>query len=221
MSYDYSFSLGRIGALEKKLISPEYFYEILNFDFPESLSKLRDKFFGDLKDFEEDIDTFFSKEENYLYENLEILLEEKLRIFLKKAFDLNFISKNLNLLNSEYLKKYFLLSVKLENALLDLRRKYLGIKKDLNLRDFPSSFLKEAQGLIDEGKIYLLYFLKTRFLLKLLEEFKKSLLGVEIVFWYFFNKKFQYDILKFIIICKMRKIEINKIKNVLEVSFGK
>ncbi len=221
MSYDYSFSLGRIGALEKKLISPEYFYEILNFDFPESLSKLRDKFFGDLKDFEEDIDTFFSKEENYLYENLEILLEEKLRIFLKKAFDLNFISKNLNLLNSEYLKKYFLLSVKLENALLDLRRKYLGIKKDLNLRDFPSSFLKEAQGLIDEGKIYLLYFLKTRFLLKLLEEFKKSLLGVEIVFWYFFNKKFQYDILKCIIICKTRRVEIDKIKKILEVSFGR
>ncbi len=220
MSYDYSFSLGRIGALEKKLISPEYFYEILKFDFPEGLSKLRDKFFGDLKDFE-DIDMFFLKEEDYLYENLEVLLEEKLRIFLKKAFDLNFISKNLNLLNSEYLKKYFLLSVKLENALLDLRRKYLGIKKDLNLRDFPSSFIKEAQSLIDEGKIYLLHFLKIRFLLRFLEEFKKNLLGAEIVFWYFFNKKFQYDILKFIIICKMRKIEINKIKNVLEVSFGK
>ena len=130
MRWEYSFSLGRVGSLERKIVPKSLLEGLVLSDFKKALGELKDYFFiyqepGDF----DSISIWLDKEEVFLKNICSSLVEEDLKIFFEDIFE----SRKIDSLKDFSL--YLELLFEKQNS---LRASFFGMKK-------KEVFLKEKE----------------------------------------------------------------------------
>jgi hypothetical protein len=240
-SCDYGFALGKIGVLETKIVMPSLFEEISNLPLEEAFWRLKESFFlphhfEAAAQFLEDI---FKKEESALIDICQSLLKEEdaKDIFIQLDKPDELVKKLAE--KEDSLKEFFKFYLDVLNVLAILRVKSYNLKKDfysykegeflvrsLEKGDFIGftenikKFYFEAKKIIESKEMYLLDFLKDKYVVKFLEEKKRELLGRDIVLWYYFAKGINLGISKFLIMGKFYNLRQEILKRAIDVVYS-
>ncbi|GEM_PF-2662444 len=239
-----SFALGKIGILEKTLVSPSLLEEIVKLNLGEALSKIKDTFLCQENLKRENLywEEIFIREGEMLKEICQQLLpQEELRGFFQEVENpyslVEFLQKG-----GKYQKdlkefiKFYLIILDILNFLriktYQLKEEYyldgdkFRLPQDLERRLFfalnpkTKPFFQEAEEILKREKNYLLHFLMKKYLVGFWEEKKKELLSLGIIFWFYFAKKLNLEVIKFIIGVLDYSLDREKAKEVIKVVYG-
>ena len=223
MRWEYSFSLGRVGSLERKIVPKSLLEGVVFSDFKKALGELKDYFFiyqepGDF----DSISIWLDKEEVFLKNICSSLVEEDLKIFFedisrsRKIDSLKDFSLYLELLfeKQNSLRASFF-GMKKKEVFLKEKEKMLSFYKDIE------SFCSEAEKIFKEGKVFLLDFLTGKYILKFWEKRKNFLpLSFNSVIFFFFAKRLNLKVVKFLLFYLFFKLNPEKIKEVIKLVYG-
>jgi hypothetical protein len=232
----YSYALGTIAVLEEKIMPPLVLEEVLKLDFQEALGKANAYLFSPQET--KDIYSWEAKlgaERAQLKEVCCALLEKE---ELKKLFDYGnaeqLETSSFEVQCLQDFKQYYL---QLTNALCFLRIQFYGLQEDFFdqhnlprfLSDLPKKemflwgevklFLTEAEQVLKEARNYLLLFLFNKYIIRFWQQ-RKVLLDPTMVFWYFFAKKANLDILNFLIYTVAYSLDRKKARSAIEALYG-
>lgn len=238
----WSFSLGKIGVLEKTLIPSSLLAEILNLSLEQALERVKDYFFIPETSRIESWawEEKFLAQESYLEEVCQDLVkEEELKDCLKnfscpqKLEDK--VRKYKNVQAKEFVEFYF----NLLNTINFLRIQFYGLKpgywavndkeliRNLERKSFflygdqLKNFYFQGEDILKKEKNFLLHFLLHKYIVKFWERWKEqTLLGGAVVCWYFFAKKLNLDTLKFCLVAVAYDLDRDNPKEVLNLVYG-
>ncbi len=225
MRWEYNFSLGRIGGLERKIVPKSVLEELIFSDFKKASSVLKDYFFIYREAF--DFDSLFgwlNEEEKFVGNICSSLVEEKMRDFFK-IFDGRSIKK-------DYLEDFFLYLHLLLEKQNSLRIKSFGLPKEerfllkdkvgeLPFKKDVEDFYSEAEKIFKEKKIFLLDFLVEKYILKFWKRMRiLQPLSSNSVIFFFFAKRLNLKVVKFLLFYLFLKLNPEKIKEVIKLVYG-
>ncbi len=233
---DYSFSLGKIGVLERKIIPLSILQEIVESPLEEAFSRIKDFFLVSAtfkreykhleniflieQQFLKNLCLFLIKEDSlkvilqYIDEPQTLLEKNKLRKEVLNFF--NFYFETLNIVNVLRIKAYSLKEdtydyKRQEINLINLEKKFFGFFNELLRKIYY-----EAEELIRKECNYLLDFLVDKYFKLFFASTRMNLFGSQLVFWYYFAKRLNCRIAKFLILGKFYNLDKEKIKAVVD-----
>lgn len=238
----YSFSLGRIAVLEKKLTEHQVFIQLLDSSLKDTFLRLRDYFFsrGDFKEEADFLKEIFQKEKSMLKEIcLFLLQDDDLKYFLENIEKSALLCRLSKDTSWDFLKDFAAFYQDLLNIVIFLRAKTYNLERDfyesserdflikslekkdfLMLKEDLKKFYLLAEDLIKREENFLIDFLLGKFLQKFLEERRKELLGPQIIFWFYFAKSLNLEISKFLILGKFYGLNREILKRPLDLVYG-
>jgi len=239
-----SFALGKIGILEKTLVSPSLLEEIVKLNLEEVLLKLKDTFLYQEALKKRDIywEEIFIREEKMLKEICQQLLpQEESREFFQRVESPQSL-RELIPKSGKYQKdlkefiEFYLIILDILNFLrikaYQLKEEYyldrdkFRLPQDLEKKIFfafnPKTkvFFQEAEEILKREKNYLLHFLMRKYLVEFWEEKKRELLSSGIIFWFYFAKKLNLEVIKCIMGALDYSLDREKVKEVIKVVYG-
>lgn len=238
----WGFALGEIAVLEKNLIPRSILEDILKLNLEEALARTRDYFFI-AKTSEitpEALEEKFLEEARYLETVcFDLLKEDELKDCIKNFSNPDWLQDKVreykNILAKEFVGFYF----NLLNSTNFLRIQFYGLKqgywahnaeeliRNLALKSFflygeeLRNFYSEGENILKTEKNFLIKFLVDKYTVKFWQKKKEQcLLGPEIVCWYFFAKKLNLDILRFLLATLAYDLDRDKPKQLLNLVYG-
>lgn len=239
---DFAYSVGAVSCLERKLIPPKLFFDILPLSLEKVFLEIKPYFFGSLEFLQsiEEIEVFLDREKKILDTLIGEWLNKVLLKFFLNFFEYKEVDED-SLRDFPLLSDIFKLKTDFYNIIFSLRADYLNksflpkfsgylSQEELNLlfkqdrllkikRQKQFEFFNLASSLKDK-EYFLLDFLTIGFLRREVFEFKKVILGPERVFYFYFLKIVQDKISKVILSSKLYNLEEERLKKILEVVYG-
>ena len=223
MRWEYSFSLGRVGGLERKIVPKPLLEGLVFSDFKKALGELKDYFFiyqepGDF----DSISIWLDKEEVFLKNICSSLVEEDLKIFFEDIFE----SRKIDCLKdfSLYLELLFGIENSLRASFFGMKKKEVFLREKEKMLPFYKdieSFYSEAEKIFKEGKVFLLDFLTEKYILKFWQKRRVFLpLSFNSVIFFFFAKRLNLKVVKFLLFYLFFKLNPEKIKEVIKLVYG-
>ncbi len=232
----YSFSLGRVGGLEKKIISPKILDSLTQMDFSKAIEQIRPYFFLSFKELHTpaEVTQKIEEEERFLKNICKDLVDKKLEPLFdvsKASFQLSYEAST----SFSVIKEFFSYYGGIKNAIEFLQKENVSRKKKFGkisqkieeeIRKIPytkklDDFKEEAKKLFLQEKVYLVEFLVYRYVLDFWKEKKwKNLLGASSVFWYFFAKSINLKIVGLILMYLLLKLDLRKVKEAIKTVYG-
>ena len=222
MRWEYSFSLGRVGSLERKIVPKSLLEGLVFSDFKKALGELKDCFFtyqepGDF----DSISIWLDKEEVFLKNICSSLVEKDLKIFFEDIF----AGRKIDCLKdfSLYLELLFEKQNSLRASFFGMKKKEVFLKEKEKMLPFYKdieSFYSEAEKIFKEGKVFLLDFLTEKYILKFWEKRKILPLSFNSVILFFFAKRLNLKVVKFLLFYLFFKLNPEKIKEVIKLVYG-